>query len=89
MGPPPNDTFLDSLEHSGSGPNLEKLIMMGSDLDHLITRLSSIAPNLEWLDVNQVSSLKTFVSIPISFDSTHKDDSHELTSLFVSTLSGP
>lgn len=84
VGPLPNSVFLHSLERSGSGPNLEKLITVhSSNLDYLITRLSGIVPNLEWLDVNQVSSLETFVSILISFDSTRKDHSHELTFLFV------
>ncbi|KAF8801833.1 hypothetical protein BYT27DRAFT_7197718 [Phlegmacium glaucopus] len=59
MGPLLNDVFLDSLEQCGSGHNLKKLVTScmcnpGDYFSHLITRLSVIAPNLEWLDV-QVS----------------------------------
>jgi len=51
MGPRLNDAFLDRLEQSLSGPSLKKLTTVCSDdLNHLITRLSGIAPNLEWLD---------------------------------------
>lgn len=53
MGSLLNDVFLDSLEQCGSGSNLDRLITLynGGDLGRLITRLSGIAPNLEWLDI--------------------------------------
>jgi hypothetical protein len=70
MGTSLNDTFLDSLAQCGSGPKLEKLAgVSGDDPKHLITRLSSIAPNLEWLEV-QFSSLHPIVGI--LFDSSHR-----------------
>ncbi|KAF8805753.1 hypothetical protein BYT27DRAFT_6654581 [Phlegmacium glaucopus] len=51
-----NDDFLDSLEQCGSGHNLKKLVTSctrnpGGYFGHLITRLSVIAPNLEWLGI--------------------------------------
>ncbi|KAF8812095.1 hypothetical protein BYT27DRAFT_7183093 [Phlegmacium glaucopus] len=56
MGSLFNDLFLNSLEQCGSGPNLKTLVAScvynpGSHFSHLITRLSAIAPNLEWLNV--------------------------------------
>ena len=48
-----------------SSPNLDKLITLyngGSDLGRLITRLSGIAPNSEWLDIrvkNKIVSLQS------------------------------
>ena len=70
MGTSLNDTFLDSLAQCGSGPKLKKLAgVSGDDLEHLITRLSSIAPNLEWLEV-QISSLHPIVGI--LFDSSYR-----------------
>ena len=64
MSPMLNDAFLDSLEHSGSGPKLKKLkTACKDDLKRLVTRLSGIAPNLDWLQVN-TSSLRPIVSVP-------------------------
>jgi len=60
-----NDAFLDSLEHSGSGPKLKKLdTVCKDDLKRLVTRLSGIAPNLDWLQVNNTSILRPIVGVP-------------------------
>ena len=59
-----NDAFLDSLEHSGSGPKLKKLdTVCKDDLKRLVTRLSGIAPNLDWLKV-VTSSHCPIVGVP-------------------------
>ncbi|KAF8966504.1 hypothetical protein BDZ97DRAFT_1917604 [Flammula alnicola] len=57
---PFDDTFLDLLELSGSGPTLKKVsVEAENDLSHLITRLSDIAPNLQWLHLGHSEYLTT------------------------------
>ena len=61
-----NGVFLDKLENSGSGTTLKELGCMcesNDDLGHLITRLSSIAPNLEGLYIIDFDTIVPVVSI--------------------------
>ena len=58
-----NDTLLEKLEQSGSGLHLKHFSVVwngyvGPTLTHLITRLSRIAPNIEWLYLRFKSTLQ-------------------------------
>ena len=60
--------FLDKLENSGRGTTLKELRCRSYDyIDHLIGRLSTIAPNLECLCINNIYATKLVVSIKIDY----------------------